>query len=68
MNTYPDPLLKAKLKKLYQEAGTWRKAGKVLDVSASYLNRLYNGERIEPSSSLLKKMGLKRITILANDV
>ena len=45
------------------EYGGLRAAARVLDVSPSYLSRLRDGEKINPSNKILKKLGLKKVIL-----
>lgn len=47
-----------RIQELIIEHGGLRAAGRALDVNPSYLKRLKDGERFNPSDSLLRRMDL----------
>ena len=53
--------LKEEIERLQFVHGGLRKAAKALDIDPSYLCRLRNGEKQNPSDDILEKLKIKRI-------
>jgi hypothetical protein len=51
-------LLKVRIDQLAEIYGSLRKVAVALDIDVAYLKRLRDGEKTNPSSSVLKKLGL----------
>jgi len=51
-------LLKARIDQLAEIYGSLRKTAVALNIDVAYLKRLRDGEKTNPSGSVLKKLGL----------
>ena len=56
----PYDVVRERIGQLIHRHGSLRKCAKVLEISPAYLSRLFRGEKDEPSTLLLRKMGLRR--------
>ena len=54
-------LLGVRIRELEAQHGGLRAAARVLNCNASYLLRLRDGEKRNPSDTILKKLGLKKV-------
>lgn len=50
-----------RVNQLIARHGSLRAAARVIDVDASYLSRLRDGEKVNPSAVILRRMGIKRV-------
>lgn len=50
-----------RIEQLEEQHGGLRKAARALKIDPAYLYRLKTGEKIYPSSLILRKLGLKRV-------
>lgn len=57
----PDGTLGARICMLVDRHGSLRNVGKILSIDHAYLKRLRDGDKVNPSETVLKKLGLKRI-------
>lgn len=46
---------------LIHRHGSLRAAARVLGISPAYLSRLFSGEKKDPSDTMLRKLGLRRV-------
>lgn len=53
-------VVRERIGQLIHRYGSLRKCAKMLEISPSYLSRLFSGEQDEPSDALLRRMGLRR--------
>lgn len=56
-------LLAMRIKELVAEHDGLRAAARYLKCDPSYLLRLHDGEKTNPSEAILKKLGLKKVVI-----
>lgn len=56
-----DGTLAARIDMLLSKHGSLRVVGRVLEIDHAYLKRLRDGDKVNPSEAVLKKLGLKRI-------
>lgn len=54
-------LLGVRIRELEVQHGGLRAAARVLDCDAAYLLRLRDGEKCNPSTKILRKLGLKKV-------
>lgn len=54
-------MLRARILELEKKHGSLRAASRVLLIDAGYLSRLRDGEKNNPSKSVLRKLRLKRV-------
>ncbi|GAB1406134.1 hypothetical protein MASR1M8_00530 [Thermomonas brevis] len=52
--------IRTRIQQLQQEHGGLRAAARATGMSASYMIRLRDGEKLEPSARLLRKLGLEK--------
>ena len=52
--------ISTRIEQLQKQHGGLRAAARAVGMSASYMIRLRDGEKIEPSMRLLQKLGLKK--------
>lgn len=52
--------IRTRIQQLQQEHGGLRAAARAIGMSASYMIRLRDGEKLEPSARLLQKLGLEK--------
>lgn len=43
--------------------GSYRAAARVLQIDSAYFWRLHTGEKTNPSDAVLKKLGLRKVTL-----
>lgn len=55
--------LRRRIQVLAKHHGSLRAAARVLEIDHAYLSRLQDGLKLEPSDSILRKLGLKRVVI-----
>lgn len=48
---------------LVAQHGSLRKAGRVVGLTGQYLYRLQSGEKTNPSATVLRKLGLRRVVV-----
>jgi replicative DNA helicase len=53
--------LRQRIQEISKQHGSLRAAARALEIDAGYLSRLQNGEKIEPSDDMLRKLNLRRI-------
>lgn len=54
--------LRERIKELERQHGSLRAAARVLQIDAAYLLRLRDGEKTNPSATVLRKLKLKKVT------
>lgn len=57
----PYDVVRERIGNLIHRHGSLRKCARVLEISPAYLSRLFRGEKDEPSTTLLRKMGLRKV-------
>lgn len=57
------PRLQDAVEALVAEHGSLRAAARAIGVDHAYLWRLLNGQKVDPSDELLRKLGLRRIVV-----
>jgi hypothetical protein len=60
----PQGELQGRIDELMVKHGGLRPAARVLQMNAGYLQRLWSGEKDNPSDDVLRKLGLKRTVII----
>lgn len=53
--------LQERVRELVEQHDNLRKAARAIQVEPSYLQRLGNGEKVNPSADVLRKLGLRRV-------
>jgi hypothetical protein len=54
-------LLRGRIQELAKQHGSLRAAARVLEIDHAYLHRLQQGDKTEPSTAVLRKLGLRRV-------
>lgn len=57
------PTIPNAVQSLVDRHGSLRAAARVIGVNYAYLSRLRNSQKIDPSDEVLRKIGLRRITV-----
>lgn len=64
---YNVALLKDRVNLHVKKHGGVRNCAKVFDVDPSYITRLRKGEKMEPSDSILRRLGLVKMVVYVDD-
>lgn len=56
-----DGTLGARISMLVDRHGSLRNVAKVLEIDLAYLSRMQSGEKVNPSETVLRKLGLVRV-------
>ena len=54
-------MIRQRIEELSVQHGSLRAAARVLQIDVSYLSKLKDGSKTNPSAKVLKKLGLRRI-------